>query len=63
MNNKEKKILFCLIFIFVTLIGMIAAVNVMVAKFGIMMMMSIYMVVWLMLLCLYIICIKLLNTK
>ena len=58
MNNKEKKILFCLIFIFVTLVGMITAVNVMVANFGIIMMMSIYMVAWLILLCLYIICIK-----
>lgn len=62
MNSKEKKVLFCLIFIIVTLIGMIASVNIMVAKFG-MATIPIYLSVWLILICIYVICIKVLNTK
>lgn len=62
MNSKEKKILFTLIFIIIVLIGMIASVNAMVTKFG-MVTMPIYMVVWLILFCLYVICIQKLHNK
>ena len=62
MNSKEKKILFTLIFIIIVLIGMIASVNVMVTKFG-MVTMPIYLFVWLILLCLYVICIKKFHNK
>lgn len=62
MNSKEKKILFCLIFIIVTLIGMTVTINVMVAKFGTMIM-PIYMFVWLILICIYVFCIQKLRNK
>lgn len=62
MNSKEKKILFTLIFIIIVLIGMIASVNAMVTKFG-MVTMPIYLFVWLILLCLYVICIQKLHNK
>lgn len=62
MNSKEKKILFTLIFIIIVLIGMIVSVNAMVTKFG-MVTMPIYLFVWLILICIYVICIKALNTK
>lgn len=62
MNSKEKEVLFCLIFIIVTLIGMIAFVNIMIAKFG-MVTIPIYMFVWLALICIYIICIQKLRNK
>lgn len=62
MNGKEKKILFTLIFIIIVLIGMIASVNAMVTKFG-MVTMPIYLFVWLILLCLYVICIQKLHNK
>lgn len=62
MNNKEKKILFCLICIAIILIGMIASTNIMVAKFG-MMTMPIFLSVWLILLCIYIVCIQELRNK
>lgn len=62
MNNKEKKILFCLICIAIILIGMIVSTNIMVAKFGIMTM-PIFLSVWLILLCIYIICIQELRNK
>ena len=62
MNNKEKKILFCLICIAIILIGMIVSTNIMVAKFG-MMTMPIFLSVWLILLCIYIICIQELHNK
>ena len=62
MSSKEKKILFTLIFIIIVLIGMIASVNAMVTKFG-MVTMPIYLFVWLILICIYVICIKALNTK
>ena len=62
MNRKEKKVLFCLIFMIVTLIGMIAFVNIMIAKFG-MVTIPVYMFVWLVLLCIYIICIQKLRNK
>ena len=62
MNNKEKKILFCLICIAVTLIGMIAFINIMVAEFGIITI-PVYMFIWLVLLCIYIICIQKLCNK
>lgn len=62
MNNKEKKILFCLICIAIILIGMIVSTNIMVAKFG-MMTMPIFLSVWLILLCIYIICIQELRNK
>lgn len=62
MNNKEKKILFYLICIAIILIGMIVSTNIMVAKFG-MMTMPIFLSVWLILLCIYIICIQELRNK
>ena len=62
MNSKEKKILFTLIFIIIVLIGMIASVNAMVTKFG-MVTMPIYLFVWLVLVCVYIVCIQKLNNK
>nr|DAJ76244.1 MAG TPA: hypothetical protein [Crassvirales sp.] len=62
MNNKEKKILFCLICIIVTLIGMVASTNIMVVKFG-MMIMPVYLFIWLILICVYIICIQKLRNK
>lgn len=62
MNGKEKKILFTLIFIIIVLIGMIVCVNAMVAKFGIVTM-PIYLFVWLILICLYVICIQKLRNK
>lgn len=62
MNSKEKGVLFCLIFIIVTLIGMIAFVNIMIAKFG-MVTIPVYMFVWLILICIYIICIQKLRNK
>ena len=62
MNSKEKKILFTLIFIIIVLIGMIASVNAMVTKFG-MVTMPIYLFVWLILLCFYVICIQKLHNK
>lgn len=62
MNNKEKKILFCLICIIVTLIGMIAFINIMVVKFG-MVTIPVYLFIWLVLLCIYIICIQKLCNK
>lgn len=62
MNSKEKKILFTLIFIIIVLIGMIASVNAMVTKFG-MVTMPIYLFVWLILFCLYVICIQKLHNK
>ena len=62
MNSKEKKILFCLICIAIILIGLIASTNIMVAKFGLMTM-PIFLSVWLILLCIYIICIQELHNK
>lgn len=62
MNGKEKKILFTLIFIIIVLIGMIVCVNAMVTKFGIVTM-PIYLFVWLILICLYVICIQKLRNK
>ena len=62
MNSKEKKILFCLICIAIILIGLIVSTNIMVAKFG-MMTMPIFLSVWLILLCIYIICIQELRNK
>lgn len=62
MNSKEKEVLFCLIFIIVTLIGMIAFVNIMIAKFG-MVTIPVYMFVWLVLICIFIICIQKLRNK
>ena len=62
MNGKEKKILFTLIFIIIVLIGMIASANVMITKFG-MVTMPIYLFVWLVLVCVYIVCIQKLNNK
>ena len=62
MNNKEKKILFCLICIAIILIGLVVSTNIMVAKFG-MMTMPIFLSVWLILLCIYIICIQELCNK
>lgn len=62
MNSKEKKILFCLICIASILIGLIASTNIMVAKFGLMTM-PIFLSVWLILLCIYIICIQELRNK
>lgn len=53
MNNKEKKIIFCLICMAVTLIGMVALIDVMVSKFG-MIAIPVYLVVWLVLICIYI---------
>lgn len=62
MNGKEKKILFTLIFIIIVLIGMIMFANAMVTKFGIVTM-PIYLFVWLILICLYVICIQKLRNK
>ena len=62
MNGKEKKILFTLIFIIIVLIGMIASANAMITKFG-MVTMPIYLFVWIVLVCVYIVCIQKLNNK
>lgn len=62
MNSKEKKILFTLIFIIIALIGMIASANAMITKFG-MVTMPIYLFVWIVLVCVYIVCIQKLNNK
>ena len=62
MNGKEKKILFTLIFIIIVLIGMIASANAMITKFG-MVTIPVYMFVWLVLVCIYIVCIQKLNNK
>lgn len=62
MNSKEKKILFTLIFIIIALVGMIASANAMITKFG-MVTMPIYLFVWLVLVCVYIVCIQKLNNK
>ena len=53
MNNKEKKILFHLICMAVILIGMIAFIDAMVSKFG-MVTIPVYLFVWLVLICIYI---------
>lgn len=62
MNGKEKKILFTLIFIIIVLIGMIVSASTMVTKFG-MVTIPVYTFVWLVLLCVYIVCIQKLNNK
>lgn len=62
MNGKEKKILSCLICMAVILIGMIAFIDAMVAKFG-MIAIPVYLFVWLVLVCVYIVCIQKLNNK
>lgn len=62
MNGKEKKIPSCLICKAVILIGMIAFIDAMVAKFG-MIAIPVYPFVWLVLVCIYIVCIQKLNNK
>lgn len=62
MNGKEKKNLSCLICMAVILIGMIAFINAMVAKFG-MVAIPVFMFVWLVIVCVYIVCIQKLNNK
>lgn len=62
MNNKEKKVLFCLICMVIILIGMVAFIDAMVTKFG-MIAIPVYLSVWLVLICIYIICIKKLRNK
>lgn len=61
-NKGRKKILFYLICMAVTLIVMIAFIDAMVAKFG-MVAIPVYLFVWLILLCLYVICIQKLHKK
>lgn len=62
MNGKEKKNLSCLICIAVILIGMIAFIDAMVAKFG-MVTIPVFIFVWLVTVCVYIVCIQKLNNK
>lgn len=62
MNGKEKKILFTLIFIIIVLIGMIASANAMITKFG-MVTIPVFMFIWLVLVCAYIVCIQKLRNK
>lgn len=62
MNGKEKKILFCLICMAITLMGMIAFIDAMIEKFG-MVAIPVYLFVWLVLVCVYIVCIQKLNNK
>lgn len=62
MNNKEKKVLFCLICMVIILIGMVAFIDAMITKFG-MIAIPVYLSVWLVLICIYIICIKKLRNK
>lgn len=62
MNGKEKKVLFCLICMAVILMGMIAFIDAMITKFG-MVAIPVYLFVWLILVCVYIVCIQKLNNK
>lgn len=62
MKSKEKKVLLCLICMAITLMGMIAFINAMIAKFG-MVAIPVYLFVWLVLVCVYIVCIQKLNNK
>lgn len=62
MKSKEKKVLLCLICMAITLTGMIAFIDAMIAKFG-MVAIPVYLFVWLVLVCVYIVCIQKLNNK
>lgn len=62
MKSKEKKVLLCLICMAITLMGMIAFIDAMIAKFG-MVAIPVYLFVWLVLVCVYIVCIQKLNNK
>lgn len=61
-NKGKKKILFYLICMAVILIGMIAFIDAMVTKFG-MVAILVYLFVWLVLVCAYIVCIQKLHNK
>lgn len=61
-NKGKKKILFYLICMAVILIGMIAFIDAIVAKFG-MVAIPVYLFVWLVLVCAYIVCIQKLHNK
>lgn len=62
MKSKEKKVLLCLICMAITLMGMIAFIDAMIEKFG-MVAIPVYLFVWLILVCVYIVCIQKLNNK
>ena len=62
MNSKEKKVLLCLICMAIILMGMIAFIDAMIEKFG-MVAIPVYLFVWLILICLYVICIQKLHNK
>ena len=62
MKSKEKKVLLCLICMAITLMGMIAFIHAMIAKFG-MVAIPVYLFVWLVLVCVYIVCIQKFNNK
>ena len=62
MKSKEKKVLLCLICMAITLMGMIAFIDAMIEKFG-MVAIPVYLFVWLVLVCVYIVCIQKLNNK
>lgn len=62
MNNKKKKVIFYLIYMVPILIGMVSIVDAMIAKFG-MIAIPVHLLVWLVLICIYIICIKKLRNK
>nr|DAT77425.1 MAG TPA: hypothetical protein [Caudoviricetes sp.] len=62
MNGKEKNISFCLICMAIILMGMIAFIDAMIEKFG-MVAIPVYLFVWLVLVCVYIVCIQKLNNK
>lgn len=62
MKSKEKKVLLCLICMAITLMGMIVFIDAMIAKFG-MVAIPVYLFVWLVLVCVYIVCVQKLNNK
>ena len=62
MNSKEKKVLLCLICMAIILMGMIAFIDAMIEKFG-MVAIPVYLFVWLILIFLYVVCIQKLHNK
>ena len=53
-DKAKKKIIFCLIFIAIAIVGLIVSVGVMIAKLGVVPMI-IYLLVWIIIICLCII--------
>lgn len=62
MNNKKKKAIFYIIYMVPIFIGMVSIVDTMIVKFD-MIVTPVHLLVWLVLICIYIICIKELRNK